>query len=126
MSKPQSAPYIIYIRLVIFYIYIYIKITSQRQRDSHNTEADVGFERHCPLLVKPTANNLLIQQQRQTVTQDHQHIEDDEIQLINIMQFRLSKYKNGHRKGLYGLIVTFAIFQDCSKHSPTVQQSGMR
>lgn len=82
MSKPQSALYKIYI------------ITNQRQRDSHNTEAGVGFERHCPLLVKPTANNLLIQQQRQTVTQDHQHTEDDEIQLINITQFRLLKYKN--------------------------------
>lgn len=82
MSKLQSAPFIIHI------------ITNQRERTPHNNEIDVGFERHCPLLVKPTAINLLIQQQWQTVTQDHQQIEDDEMQLINITEFRLSKYKH--------------------------------
>lgn len=54
MSKPQSALYKIQI------------ITKQRGgRHTHNTDAGVEFETHCPLLVKPTAYNLLIQQQNQ-------------------------------------------------------------
>lgn len=60
ISQTQSAPYLLYI--------------IPDQRDYPYTEAGVGFKRHCPLLVKPTANNLLIQQQWQTATQGHQHI----------------------------------------------------
>lgn len=49
MSKPQSAPYI-------------IAITPNNENRNLTAQAGVVFARHCPLLVNPTDNNLLIQQ----------------------------------------------------------------
>lgn len=46
MSKPQSAPYII----------------TPNENRKLTTQAGVVFARHCPLLVNPPDNNLLIQQ----------------------------------------------------------------
>lgn len=60
MSKPQECS-----------IYIIHIITNQKDRFTRNTVAGVWFERYCPLLVKPTTNNLLIQQRRQTMSPTH-------------------------------------------------------
>lgn len=115
-------------KLNIFSVKWMSKFIQQKERTLHNTEDGVGLKRHCPLLVKPKANNLLIQQQKQPVTHDHPHPAEDEILLILWNLHHQSKVvKNAQPDGhICSLIKNPEIVSSFHPNSPTQNNDRKR